>query len=110
MMKYKKYKNAAEILRSQEEAAADVFQKPQEDISQFLANPDEYLSLDVRQLASAFSAFLQRKSRIEAVRRHDCVRNVVMITSDKCYENVEQIWGYRETDRMGGYDPYSHRA
>ena len=30
-----------------------------------------------------------------------------MITSDKCYENVEQIWGYKETDRMGGYDPYS---
>ncbi len=70
LLEYKKYKNAAEILRSQEEAAADVFQKPQEDISQFLANPDEYLSLDVRQLASAFSAFLQRKSRIEAVRRH----------------------------------------
>lgn len=44
---------------------------------------------------------------LEAVRRHDCVRNVVMITSDKCYENVEQIWGYKETDRMGGYDPYS---
>ena len=30
-----------------------------------------------------------------------------MITSDKCYENVEQMWGYKETDRMGGYDPYS---
>ena len=44
---------------------------------------------------------------LEAVRRHECVRNVVMITSDKCYENVEQIWGYQETDRMGGYDPYS---
>lgn len=44
---------------------------------------------------------------LEAVRHHDCVKTVVMITSDKCYENVEQIWGYKETDRMGGYDPYS---
>lgn len=44
---------------------------------------------------------------MEAVRLHDCVKTVVMITSDKCYENVEQIWGYKETDRMGGYDPYS---
>ena len=44
---------------------------------------------------------------LECVRHNDCVKTVVMITSDKCYENVEQIWGYKETDRMGGYDPYS---
>lgn len=44
---------------------------------------------------------------MEAVRENDCVKTVVMITSDKCYENVEQIGGYKETDRMGGYDPYS---
>lgn len=31
----------------------------------------------------------------------------VMITSDKCYDNVEQVWGYRENDRLGGRDPYS---
>ena len=44
---------------------------------------------------------------LEAVRKFDFIKTVVMITSDKCYENVEQIWGYKETDRMGGYDPYS---
>lgn len=44
---------------------------------------------------------------LEALRRHTCLHTAVMITSDKCYENMEQIWGYRETDRMGGYDPYS---
>ena len=32
---------------------------------------------------------------------------MVLITSDKCYENVEWIWGYKETDRLGGSDPYS---
>jgi len=32
---------------------------------------------------------------------------VVVITSDKCYENREHVWGYRETDPLGGYDPYS---
>ena len=32
---------------------------------------------------------------------------VIIITSDKCYENVEWIWGYKETDRLGGSDPYS---
>ncbi len=43
----------------------------------------------------------------------ECIRNTeetkvgIMITTDKCYDNKEQIWGYRETDPFGGYDPYS---
>lgn len=46
-------------------------------------------------------------SVLDAVReaRHACA--VVCITTDKCYENREQVWGYRECDPMGGYDPYS---
>lgn len=44
---------------------------------------------------------------LEAVRRFGGVRVVLSITSDKCYENREVLWGYRETDPMGGYDPYS---
>jgi CDP-glucose 4,6-dehydratase len=37
----------------------------------------------------------------------DSVHAIVSITTDKCYENREWVWGYRETDPMGGYDPYS---
>lgn len=44
---------------------------------------------------------------LEAVRQVGGVRVVVNVTSDKCYENREWIWGYRENDPMGGYDPYS---
>jgi len=43
----------------------------------------------------------------EAVRAAPSVRAVVNITTDKCYENKEWIWGYREDEPMGGYDPYS---
>jgi CDP-glucose 4,6-dehydratase len=43
----------------------------------------------------------------EAARFSDSVKAIVNITSDKCYENEEWIWGYRENDKMGGYDPYS---
>jgi CDP-glucose 4,6-dehydratase len=43
----------------------------------------------------------------EAVRACESVRAVVSITTDKCYENKEWVWGYRENDPMGGYDPYS---
>ncbi len=44
---------------------------------------------------------------LEAVRKTSSVRAVVCITTDKCYENREWLWGYRETDPLGGYDPYS---
>jgi CDP-glucose 4,6-dehydratase len=44
---------------------------------------------------------------LEAIRRSGSVRAAVLITSDKCYENVEWEFGYRETDPLGGKDPYS---
>jgi len=44
---------------------------------------------------------------LEAVRNLDDIRVVVSITSDKCYENKEWQWGYRENDCLGGDDPYS---
>ena len=45
---------------------------------------------------------------LEAVRATPGVRSVVNVTSDKCYENREWPWGYRENEAMGGYDPYSN--
>jgi CDP-glucose 4,6-dehydratase len=45
---------------------------------------------------------------LDAVRRTDSVRAAVVITTDKCYENREWAYPYRETDRLGGYDPYSN--
>jgi CDP-glucose 4,6-dehydratase len=44
---------------------------------------------------------------LEAVRRTQTVKAVVIVTSDKCYENREWIWAYRENEAMGGHDPYS---
>lgn len=44
---------------------------------------------------------------LEAVRHCDTVRAVLVVTTDKCYENREWIWPYREQDVLGGIDPYS---
>ncbi|MBW8748792.1 MAG: CDP-glucose 4,6-dehydratase [Acidobacteria bacterium] len=44
---------------------------------------------------------------LDSIRRTPSVRAVVSVTTDKCYENKEWIWPYRETDPLGGYDPYS---
>lgn len=45
---------------------------------------------------------------LEAVRQTTSVKAVVNVTTDKCYENREWVWGYRELDRLGGHDPYSN--
>ena len=45
---------------------------------------------------------------LEAIRQTASTRSAVVVTSDKCYENREWVWGYRENEAMGGYDPYSN--
>ncbi len=44
---------------------------------------------------------------LDAARRMPSLKGIVVVTSDKCYENREWVWGYRENDPMGGRDPYS---
>lgn len=62
-----------------------------------LAEPHETFATNVMGTATV----------LEAVRRAQRPCAVVVVTSDKCYENVDQVWGYREIDPMGGDDPYS---
>jgi CDP-glucose 4,6-dehydratase len=62
------------------------------------ANPVETYSVNVMGTVNV----------LESVRQTNSVRVVVNITSDKCYENREWVWGYRESEPMGGYDPYSN--
>lgn len=44
---------------------------------------------------------------LDAVRSCNGVKAVIIVTTDKCYKNNEWVWGYRENDELGGYDPYS---
>ena len=44
---------------------------------------------------------------LECIRYCDNTRVGIMVTTDKCYDNKEQVWGYKEDDAMGGFDPYS---
>lgn len=44
---------------------------------------------------------------LEACRHVDSIKAIVVVTTDKCYENREWLWGYRENDHLGGHDPYS---
>jgi CDP-glucose 4,6-dehydratase len=62
------------------------------------ANPVETYAVNVMGLVNFF----------EAVRATHGIKAVVNVTSDKCYENKEWPWGYRENEAFGGYDPYSN--
>ena len=66
-------------------------------VSQSYANPIDTFQSNVLGTANVLEALRNVK--------HACT--AIMITSDKCYDNVEWDWGYRETDRLGGKDPYS---
>ncbi len=64
--------------------------------------------LSYREPAETFETNVLGTVRVlDACRSCDSVRAIINITSDKCYENREWVWGYRENDPMGGYDPYS---
>lgn len=70
ILEYKKFKEVSGFFREQEEHMSHVYDKPQEDISVYTDNPDEYLSLSLDQFMQAFNLFISRKQRIEAVRKH----------------------------------------
>lgn len=114
LIEYKRFRQAAEILQEQEEAAMDVFEKPQEDISVYTDNPDEYLSLDLKQFAAAFSSFIEKKQRIEAVRkqytriRRDraSTENRISYIAEKLRKKIGQVFNFRDLipDKKDRYD------
>lgn len=69
LLAYKRYKRQSEMLAERGALAAAIFEKPQEDISVYLENPDELLNLNIEEFANAFNLFLQKKQRIEETRK-----------------------------------------
>ncbi len=86
---------------------AAIFEKEQPEIVFHLAAQPLVLE-SYRDPAGTFAVNTQGTVHIlEAIRHTPSVRAAVLITTDKCYENQEWVHGYRETDPMGGHDPYS---
>lgn len=84
-----------------------IFQEQQPDIVFHLA-AQPLVRLSYEQPVETYETNVMGTINIlEAIRATESVKTGIMITTDKCYENKEQIWGYRENEPMGGYDPYS---
>ncbi len=93
-------------IRDQEKLDA-TFKKYQPDIVFHLA-AQPLVRLSYREPVDTFETNVMGTIKVfEASRKTSSIKAIVNITSDKAYENKEWIWGYRENDPMGGYDPYS---
>lgn len=68
LLEYKKFKGASDFLEQKEEEARRIFTKPQEDLTVYTKEPDEILSLDLKQFMNAFALFLQKKKKLEDIR------------------------------------------
>ena len=89
------------------EHLANVFKRFQPEIVFHLAaQPLVRLSYE-EPLETLHTNILGTANVLEVCRQTDSLKAIINITSDKCYKNREWVWGYRENDPMGGYDPYS---
>lgn len=69
LLEYKKFKQISQMLEQYEEETSHIYEKPKEDITVYLEQPDEYLSLEIGQFVNAFNLFLNKKKKIEEVRQ-----------------------------------------
>ena len=114
ILEYKRFKEISGKLREQEEHMSHVFDKPQEDISCYTDNPEEYLSLSIDQFIAAFRLFIDKKQKIEAVRRHytrvERERSVMERKAGQMIGTVRsgagRIFNFRDlvTDKKDKYD------
>ena len=67
ILEYKRFKQISQMLSEYEEEASHIYEKPKEDISAYLEQPDEYLSLEIGQFVNAFNLFLSKKKRSDVI-------------------------------------------
>jgi CDP-glucose 4,6-dehydratase len=93
-------------VRDRDAVAAAMIEARPEVVFHLAAQP--LVRLSYEQPVETFATNVQGTVHVlDACRRVPGLRAVVCVTSDKCYENREWVWPYRENDPMGGYDPYS---
>ena len=101
LREYKLFKTVSEMLEERYEENLAKLERPQEDLSVFTGEPDEYLSLDMEQFIAAFEIFLQRKKNLEEIRAHHVRTEKQRITTELRMENIRQFFkssGIREAD------------
>lgn len=101
LVEYKKFKAVSEMLEMRNEEAAMQIEKPQEDLTEYTGEPDEYLSLDIDKFIAAFEQFLQKKKKLDEIKAHHKRSEKQRITAELRMENIKDFFrvnGMEETD------------
>ena len=109
ILEYKKFKILSAMLAEREEAGFDIWEKPQEDLSEYTDEPDEYLSLELSKFVSAFEDFLLRKQRMEDMekryarieRQRETTEIKIDQIKNKLMENEREFIYFRELLNLG---------
>lgn len=92
LVEYKKYKVISEMLRQEFDTTSMQLEKPQEDLSLYTGEPDEYLDLDINKFKTAFEQFLVKKRRMEEIREHHKRTEKQRITTEIRMENIKEFF------------------
>ena len=95
LVEYKRYKNISENLEQRHEKALKSLGKPREDLTIYTKETDEYLSLDMKSFKEVFEQFLQRKKKIDEIRKHHIRSQKQKITTEHRIESIRNF--FRET-------------
>lgn len=99
LLEYKKFKLLSEMLSEREKETFRMRVKPQEDISVYTNEPDEYLDLDIGQFVKAFDFFLQRKQRLEEMRRDYVDAEKPQVTAEQKMSSIKAYFTEGEKEK-----------
>ena len=104
ILEYKRFKSAAELLEIQEEQSQRIFAKPKEDLAPFTKEADEYLNLDLNQFVKAFHLFLQKKKKLEEIKRNYAKVERQKITIEQRIEHIRNMFRLKERKKLNFKD------
>lgn len=92
LVEYKRFKTISEMLEERFDETACCLEKPQEDLTEYTGEPDEYLDLDIEKFKAAFELFLQRKRKLEEIQSHHKRSEKQKITTELRIKDIREFF------------------
>lgn len=100
ILEYKRFKSAAELLELQEEQSLRVYEKPKEDLTPYTKETDEYLNLDLNQFVKAFHLFLEKKRRLEEIKKSYSKVERQKISVESRVEYIKNLFRFKGKTKL----------
>lgn len=110
LLEYKKFKRASDILTVREEETLRIHEKPKEDLSPYLGEPDELLKLDINQFIRAFNDFIVKKRKVDEIRRNYERDERHRITTEARIELITDMLSHEKDKTFSFYELIPDRA